>query len=84
MLFPELLIPVAGAAASAGAAWGAVKMSLNGTRVRVKEIQSDLEAHREDLRIHMREEHADYMGQQDRLARVETKIDLLLLDKTLR
>ena len=84
MIPPEFIIPAIGAAASAGAAWGAVKVSLNGTRTRIKAIQGDLEEHREDLRVHMREEHTDYMGQLDRLARVETKIDLLLLDKRLR
>lgn len=60
-----------------------MKVSLNGTRTRVKEIKSDLEAHRRDLRVHMTEEHADYKVQSDRLARVETKIDLLLQGKSL-
>lgn len=83
-MFPEMLIPIAGAAASAGAAWGAVKVSLNGTRTRVRETQASVEGIREAFHRHCTDEHADFITQSDRLARVETKIDLLLLDKTLR
>lgn len=73
-----LLIPAIAAAGSAGAAWGAVKMSLNGTRARVKTIE-------DILKDHLRDEMAAYevanerlMVSNDRLSRLETKIDLLL------
>ena len=45
---------------SGGAAWGAAKVALNGTRQRVKELEES-----DRLTI-------------ERLARIETKIDLIL------
>lgn len=54
-----------------GVAWGAVKVALNGTRTRVKEIQSE-------LHMHIREEHEADVETHERIARMETKIDMLL------
>lgn len=75
-MLPDMLLPIAAGAASAGAAWGAVKVTLNGTRNRVKNLEFMFEQHRKD------ERETDQV-QADRLARVETKIDLLLMDKKL-
>ena len=55
-----LMIAGSGALATGGVAWGSVRQALNGTRERVKRIES---------------EHDDH---KDRLARIETKIDILL------
>lgn len=54
------IIALGGPALAAGAAWGGAKVALNGTRLRVKEL-----------------EIAD-KDKTDRLARIETKIDVLL------
>lgn len=54
------IIAIASPAIAAGSAWGGAKVALNGTRLRVKEL-----------------EQAD-KDKTDRLARIETKIDLLL------
>ena len=55
----------------AGVAWGAVKYALNGTRHRVKEIH-------ERLHTHINEENRADIVTHDRLARLETKVDLLI------
>jgi hypothetical protein len=59
------IISIAGPTAlvTLGAAWGGVKVTLNGTKARVEK----LETHSEDTT--------------DRLARIETKIDLLMEKK---
>jgi hypothetical protein len=56
------LLSIAGPTAifTGGVAWGAVKVTLNGTKARVQRLE---------------EQSADYA---DRLARIETKIDVLL------
>ena len=72
-----------GAAASAGAAWGAVKVSLNGTRPRVKHIEANLRQHFIDEMEEYRLANDRMAKQDDRLARLETKIDLILIDKKL-
>lgn len=48
---------------TAGAAWASVKVKLNGTAERVKQLE------------------AAHVAHTDRLARIETKIDLLLEKK---
>ena len=45
---------------SGGAAWGAAKQALNGTRERVRVLETDSKAHA------------------DAIARVETKVDILI------
>lgn len=52
------------AIAAGGASWGASKQSLNGTRERVKKVEAEFTSHKAETT--------------DRLARVETKIDILL------
>jgi hypothetical protein len=53
-----------------GAAWGGSKVALNGTRLKVKEIDAKLEQHIKD--------DSDIQTQVvDRLARIETKLDFL-------
>lgn len=67
---PFLWTLATGIAAAAFAA-GAVKRTLNGTKDRVKEIH-------EQLHAHITEEHNADQQTHERIARVETKIDLLL------
>ena len=69
MFSPELLA-VVGTVFSAGAAWGGAKVALNGTKNRVKDIKEDLVKHTA----------ADLVIQTqmiDRLARIETKLDMI-------
>lgn len=55
---------------SAGAAWGAARTALNGTKGRVQEIKTELAAHTAaDLAVQTQ--------MIDRLARIETKIDYM-------
>ena len=54
-----------------GAAWGGTKKALNGTRQRVKDVQ-------EQLTVHIKEEHDADVETHERIARMETKIDILL------
>ena len=54
-----------------GVAWGATKSALNGTRDRVRSIQ-------DELRNHITEEHNADMETHERIARVETKLDMLI------
>jgi hypothetical protein len=77
MVNPEFLLPVAAAAASAGGAWGAIKVMLNGTRDRVKKLENIFE-------LHTRNEQDRDGFVIDRLARLETKLDLLIADKVLK
>ena len=56
---------------SAGAAWAGVKVSLNGTKRRVEET------HRQ-LAEHIKDESAADMKTHERIARVETKVDMVL------
>ena len=54
-----------------GAAWGATKSALNGTRLRVQEVHKQLSDHIRD------EVNAD-QETHERRARVETKVDIVL------
>lgn len=54
-------------ALSLGGAWGGAKAALNGTRERVQKVEARTDAHDEKL-----------SKQGEQLARVETKIDILL------
>lgn len=79
---PSFIISALTIAASAGAAWGSVKVSLNGTKRRIQETHAALHKHMED-EMHDFRRHNDRVTafertQGDRLARLETKIDLLL------
>ena len=56
---------------SAGAAWAGVKTSLNGARKRIDETHERLARHIED------ESMAD-LHTHERLAKVETKVDILI------
>lgn len=67
----EDLILYAAPLLAVGGAWGGAKVALNGTRERVKEIQDDLSSH-------ITEEHALDMETHARIARLETKIDILV------
>lgn len=59
----EFLKYAAPVLAGGGFAWGGAKAALNGTRARVQTVEEDLKNHKEDSI--------------DRLARIETKIDVL-------
>lgn len=65
------MISVAAGLVSIGGAYGGAKVALNGTRERVKEVKADLSAHMEKD-----EDLQDRMI--DRLARIETKLDILM------
>ena len=56
---------------AAGAAWGAVKSGLNGTKARMEALHKNLDDH-------IKEEHANDMHTHERIARVETKVDLII------
>lgn len=64
MLDPQFLWTVGTALVTGGAAWGGVKVSLNGTKARVSNLERSAELAAND-RTEMRE----------RMVRVETKID---------
>lgn len=71
MVEPEVLLMGATAVGSLGAAWGGAKVALNGTRSRVQRIESVLDEH-------IDEDEQLNRDSIDRLARLETKIDILL------
>jgi hypothetical protein len=56
---------------SAGAAWGAVKTGLNGTRTKVDNLTQQLTSHITD-------EAASDSKTHERIARVETKVDIII------
>ena len=62
---------------AAGAAWGGVKFALNGTRARVDEIHNETKGVRKMLADHIQEESGADMYTHERLAKVETKVDIL-------
>jgi hypothetical protein len=66
-----LLIAGTSAFLTGGVAWGTVKQALNGTRERVKNIEQNQYDH-EKL------DEQRFGSAADRLARIETKIDILL------
>lgn len=79
---PSFVVSALTIAASAGAAWGSVKVSLNGARRKINETHAALHRHMED-EMHDFAANAEKIArkeavQSDRLARLETKIDLLL------
>lgn len=73
-MIDPITITIASAIFAGGAAWGGAKAALNGTKNRVKKMETDFV-------IHMRDDHVVQSQMLDRLARVETKIDLLLTRK---
>ena len=56
---------------SAGAAWGAVKTGLNGTRGKVEALTEKIDDHIKDETDNDRTTH-------ERIARVETKVDIII------
>lgn len=63
---PMVIMAAVTALVSGGAAWGAVRVTLNGTKHDIRELKTTFEEHLHDDR-----------EMRDRLARLETKIDLL-------
>lgn len=63
-----------GPALALGGAWGGAKVALNGTRDRVARIDAE-------LRDHISEENQHDLILHERIAQMETKIDVLL-DRT--
>lgn len=59
---------------TAGAAWGGSQMALNGTRKRVIELKDEFARHVQD-------DKDSNLQNTDRLARIETKIDVLMEKK---
>lgn len=68
------LIKIATPLLAIGGAWGGAKVALNGTRERVKGIDTKLEAH-------MKEDEQLQREMIDRSARIETKLDILMEKK---
>ena len=71
MLTPAALWSVASAMFGGGVAWGVNRNKINELRDKHQSLQKEVVAHK----LVTSEAHADMI---DRLARVETKIDLLL------
>jgi hypothetical protein len=65
------MLSVSTALITGGVAYGSVKQALNGTRERVKKIE-------ENQRNHEVQDEERFRDAADRLARIETKIDILL------
>jgi len=65
------VLAVAGPFLAIGGAWGGAKVALNGTRNRVKTLETNLEVHKAASAI----QHIEAI---DRLARIETKIDIVI------
>jgi hypothetical protein len=59
------------AALALGGSWGGAKVALNGTRERVKELK-------QDFSNHVKEEGEQDLKLHQRMASVETKIDVLI------
>jgi hypothetical protein len=57
-----------------GAAWGGAKVTMNGIKERVSEVRDDVD----EIEQTQQEQHSVTI---DRLARLETKIDILLEKK---
>lgn len=70
MYLDPAIISLIGACLAGGTAWGGAKVALNGTRERVKEIQ-------EGLNKHVIDDHSIQTDTVDRLARIETKLDVI-------
>lgn len=68
------IIKVAAPLLAIGGAWGGAKVALNGTRERVKAVDTKLNAH---IEKHTEQQ----MVLVDRTARIETKLDSLLENK---
>lgn len=71
---PSIGYAVISAFFAAGAAWGAVRSALNGTRGKVDDVHKRLAAHIDDESVADKVTH-------ERIARVETKIDMLLTNR---
>jgi hypothetical protein len=63
---------------AAGAAWAGVKVSLNGTKLRVEETHTRLADHIRDEGLADMHTHDRIAKTHERLTRVETKVDMLL------
>ena len=76
-LNPTFVWAIATAVATAGAAWGGVKSSLNGTRRSIAELHREHQQLSALLREHTDDEHAHVAETNTRIGRVEGKLDLL-------
>ncbi len=64
-------LKIAGPLLAVGGAWGGARVALNGTRRTVQEVERN-------LRAHISEEHAADMHTHERIAKIETKLDILI------
>jgi hypothetical protein len=65
---------VMGVVGSGGLAWGGARAALNGTKARVTKIDNTLDEH-------VAEDHVVQLETVQRLASIETKLDLLLQER---
>lgn len=72
---PKLALSAIGIIGTLGAAWGGARVALNGTRERVKQLSKD-------LKDHIEHDHTVQLETVDRLARIETKLDRVLDDRS--
>ena len=70
-LDPSILLQLGTALGTIAAAWGGTKVALNGTRERVKNVESDMESHK----MLNAKQHVETV---ERLTRIETKLDTQL------
>lgn len=71
MEFSPLMYAIITGVFAAGSAAGAVKVALNGTKIKVDEVHSQ-------LRDHVTEENNNDRETHERIAKVETKLDMLI------
>jgi hypothetical protein len=81
MDFMQMAVVAGTTAFSAGAAWGGAKAALNGTKRRVEYIEKTVNRHAGALEGHAKDDALLQSTMVDRLARIETKIDLLMDDR---
>lgn len=70
----QVVVTVLAPLFTAGAAWGGVKVALNGTRDAVKRIEQKVDAHHADVQARFVRVEDDVADVRERMVRVETKI----------
>ena len=74
---PTYLWTIATGIAAAGAAWGGVKSALNGTRQSIRDLHAEHRLLAQAIQEHTDEEHEHVAEANNRIGRIEGKLDLL-------